>query len=48
MAKNARTQVLKVDTYLDGMLREIGYRLIIYKVDHRKIKWRVSIAPDRR
>lgn len=47
-AKNARTQVLNMDAYLDGALRQIGYRLIIYKVDHGKIKWRVSIAPDRR
>ena len=44
-AKNARTQVLNMDAYLDGMLRKIGYRLIIYKVNHGKIKWRVCIAP---
>lgn len=45
-AKNSRTQVIRTDAYLDGMLRKIGYRLIIYKVDHGKVKWRVCIAPN--
>ena len=44
-AKNARTQVLNMDDYLDGLLRKIGYRLIIYKVPYGKVKWRVLIAP---
>ena len=44
-AKNARTQVLNMDTYLDGKLRAAGYQLRIYKVDHGKVKWRVLVAP---
>ena len=47
-AKNARTQVLNMDAYIDGALRQIGRRLIIYKIDYGKTKWRVCIAPDRR
>ena len=44
-AKNARTQVLNTDAYLDGMLRKIGYRLTIYKVSYGKVKWRVCVTP---
>ena len=47
-AKNARTQVLNMDAYLDGKLRAAGYRLIIHHhlKTKGKIKWRVQIAPE--
>lgn len=46
-AKNARTHIMNMDKYFDGLLREAGYRLYVYPYDKGKIKWRVSIVPER-
>ena len=46
-AKNGRTQVLNMDQYLNALLFDAGYELMIYKTGKGKIKWRVLIAPRR-
>lgn len=46
-AKNARTQIINMDTYFNGLLQQAGYRLCIYPYEGTKIKWRVSIVPER-
>lgn len=43
-AKNARIQIMNMDNYVNKYLNEIGYELIIYKVNKGKVRWRVLIG----
>lgn len=43
-AKNSRTQVMNIDNYFDGKLKEQGYELMIYPINKGKVRWRVAIV----
>ena len=43
-AKNARTQILNMDRYVDGLLAKIGLQLTIYHINKGKIRWRVAVG----
>lgn len=44
-AKNARTQIIGMDRYVNEQLRSAGYELVIAWVNKGTIKWRVRLEP---